>query len=201
MGGVLVPACAPSPAPLAPAGWHLRKPAAQGSPHRVRVSPPHSEGDGVVGGDGGVRAPGRALVSGRDGQMDKQVDRWTSGWRPMEGSLSRATLERMDALLFGRRTDVTADPRHRRDLCVLCCPSPAHRPGGLNSRPVLAQAGSPAACWPAGSFRGREGASFPGLSPAAWAHWPSACPRQPVRSHPRAQAHGGSGCPRHAGLS
>ena len=63
-----------------------------------------------------------AGLSGLDGQMDKRVDRWTSGWRPVEGSLSRATLERMDALLSVRRTDVTAEPRRRRSLCVLCCP-------------------------------------------------------------------------------
>lgn len=62
---------------------------------------------------------------------------------------------------------VTADPRPRRDLRVLCCPSPSHRPGGLNSRPALAQAGSlRSACRPANSFQGREGASFPSFPPA-----------------------------------
>lgn len=119
------------------------------------------------------------------------TDRWTSGWRPTEGSLSRATLERTGALLLVAGQPVTADPRRRRDLRVLHCPSPAHRPGGLNSRPALAQAGSPrSACWPAGSFRGPEGASFPGFPPGAGDRCPSACPCQPAPTHARAQAHG-----------
>lgn len=156
-GALPVPACAPSPTPLAPAGWHLRKPAAQGAPHGVRVSPPHGGGDGAGWGEAEVSGLWRA----------GWTDRWTSGWRPTEGSLSRATLERTGALLLVAGQPVTADPRRRRDLRVLRCPSPAHRPGGLNSRPALAQAGSPrSACWPAGSFRGPEGASFPGIPPA-----------------------------------
>ena len=89
-GGMLVPACAPSPAPLAPAGWHLRKPAVQGSPHRVGVTLPTARE--TWWGGGRRRCQGARQGSGEwagqtDGQAGGQMDEWmeASGRQPAQG--------------------------------------------------------------------------------------------------------------------
>ena len=173
--------CAPIPSPLTPADWHQAH-CPGGSGWRVRVSPSNSRADGAespTGNNpwkcqGAWRGPGVGAAVSRSVRLDGRVD----------GGQRKASCPGPRSSDWALCSPIRGDPAAARLKCKTysfpaVALTPPRRPCSLINRHVSRpSSGNPRSrCRPAGSFLGREGASFPDPSPSSGARWPSGCSR------------------------